>query len=188
MPLTNVRGNTQNWPLNFTTATFSYALTTSGVSSYPTVGDIYSVSNVILFVTSITSNVISFQSDALADVLATTGTLTKFSGTGDTTISYTTKTVNQVADITGMTVNFRVIRYIQDTPPSGDIILPTVSITNHILPKLGKTVLQLTGTQTASLEIGNFVGVLELVNSNGQKAEQFNEQTFDVTIQENKIP
>lgn len=138
-------------------------------------------------VVGINGSEIKLASNSGVDILPQVGTLTKTVGIGDPFLTYASRESNIYANITGMTLKFRVIRSIVDDPGTTDVIIPTKMVTNHVDPDNGQTSVPILSSESINYEIGKFIGVVELSTGTSFVAEQPQERTFTFEIEPNKI-
>lgn len=194
--LTLVRGTIQNIPVTLSLDVLSYVFTCAGVVTPPGVGDIYiqTVSAPIVtaqfVVTSVSGSVVTFQSllesntnDNGTTIVSATGTLTRSTGSGDVTLTYTSFTTDQYVDTAGKTIKLRILKQVVDNPQPADIIADkTATITAK-----GVGFFQFSVAETSTYPVGNWYGAIEIYTSATDIIEQSDQEVFAVRIDKNKV-
>lgn len=119
----------------------SVKFTTSGVVTPPTVGDIYSIGETLYILLAINSTIYTFLSSS-GTAPATTGTLTKVTGSGQSPISYTAIATTDRIDITNTTAFLTSKENIDDADSKATI---SKTWTSHYSPATGNTYVEITG-------------------------------------------
>lgn len=200
-PLFIVRGNLVNIPITLNQEELSFVFTTSGVSSYPAIGDIYTraISNIIngesvtvaqFVVTSVSGAVVTMQSyltsntdDNGTTIISSSGTLTRATGSGDSSISYTSFTSDNLYDTSGRTVKMRILKNVVDSPAVSDIIVTK----NATLISKGVGMFQFSVAETSTYPVGKWYGVIEVYRDAADILEQRDDEVFPVIIDKNKV-
>ena len=98
----------------------------------PLVTDIYTINGNNLYLYAVNGNNLSFFSQTkIESVIPSTGTLTRAVGSGDTSITYTSRTADRYIDLTGVTVRFIILKRIVDDPAPADIVFGPASATTN---------------------------------------------------------
>jgi hypothetical protein len=162
------RGDTPFTNLNLTCKWYTYEISTVGMITYPSVGDTYTDEFAVFTVTSkdISLNRIWLFSDNPNQTMFSSQVLRKLTGIGDATITATIIYAGKEIDITGVDIKWVILSKIIDNPTASEIKTQgTILSTAHILPKRGKTKLQLTATNTNNVPIGTYKLFFQLDNA-----------------------
>jgi len=177
------RGDTPTIPLKIKTGKYSYVFTTTGIVTAPAVGDIYIIGDENFYVYAINGNDISCFSNLATDTLSATGTLTRATGTGDTSISYTAKTSSLYVDLTGLTIRFTILTSAINEPTGGQILLAPQTMTIN-----GENAfVTLTSTQTLALPVAKAMGFFEIKNGSNYITETLDTGYLLININKEKI-
>lgn len=185
-----VKGNLEIIPYTLLNDTLSFTFNTSGVSVIPAIGDIYTIDSTQFLVTSVDGSQITFQSylkqntdEQGAQVVPASGTLTRSTGTGDASITYSAFTSDYLYDTTDRDVKLRILTEVVDEPtPSQVVIEKTATQTGK-----GVGVFEFTVTETSDFTPGQYYGVLEIYRSDTDIIEQRDDEVFTVNISKNKV-
>lgn len=196
-----VRGNLESIPFELYFDVMSITFTTSGVSTAPSIGDIYlysanntidgyTVTSIQLVVTSIDGDDITFQSylesnkdDYGNTIISSTGTLIQSTGGGDATLTYTGLSTDYYYDTAGRTVKLRILKNIVDSPDSEDIIITK----NATITSKGIGVWEFSVAETSVMPVGNWFGVIEIYRNSTDVQEQTDNDVFPIVIDKNKV-
>lgn len=180
------RGDSVAQSYNFSSPTYSFSLATSGLTVAPAIGDSYIQGTILLYVTNVSGSVVTLVSGETTNSLTATGTITKVTGTGDTTITYTSKTASLATNLTGATVKFIILKNLVNEPSSGEILLPakTLTIANATG---GIASLYLTPTETLSLAVGSYYGVFQISFGSTIVNEQLDSQYVVINVNKQKL-
>jgi len=179
----------------------SFVFTCSGIVTPPAVGDIYIktinatidgevVTTAQFVVTSVVGSVITFQSlltsntdDNGLTIISATGTITRSTGSGDTTLTYTSFTTTNYVDTTGKTIKLRILKQVVDSPAPADIIVTK----NATMTAKGVGFFQFSVSETSTYPVGKWYGVIEIYTSATEIIEQADFEVFSVNIDKNKV-
>ena len=180
------RGDSVTQSYNFNSATYSFSLTVTGLVTAPAIGDSYIQGSILLYVTNVSGSVITFVSGETSNSLASTGTVTRITGSGDATITYTSSTGSLATNLSGATIKFIILKHLVNDPASGEILLPakTLTIANAVA---GVASLYLTPTETLSLPIGSYFGIFQISYGTTIVNEQLDAQYVVVNVNKQKI-
>ena len=200
-PINIVKGNLTTIPITLRLSVLSFAFTCSGIVTPPAIGDVYiqtvnvsintqTVTTVQFLVTSVVGSVVTMQSylesntdDNGVVIIPSTGTLTRSTGAGDVTLTYTAITTDNYVDTAGKTIKMRILREVVDDPTIDDIIDDkTATLTGK-----GTGFFQFTVAETTAYPVGSWYGVIELYTSTTNIIEQTDNEVFPVIINKNKV-
>jgi len=200
-PINIVKGNIVNIPITLRLDVLSYVFTCSGIVTAPAVGDIYiktisatvngeTTTTAQFVVTSVVGLVVTMQSllasntdDNGATIISATGTLTRSTGTGDATLTYTSFTTDNYVDTTSKTIKMRILREVVDSPAVADIIADK----NATMTAKGTGFFQFSVAETSTYPVGTWYGVIEVYSSANNIIEQNDNEVFPVIINKNKV-
>jgi hypothetical protein len=188
-PINIVKGNIVNIPITLRLDVLSYVFTCSGIVTAPAVnGETTTTAQFV--VTSVVGLVVTMQSllasntdDNGATIISATGTLTRSTGTGDATLTYTSFTTDNYVDTTSKTIKMRILREVVDSPAVADIIADK----NATMTAKGTGFFQFSVAETSTYPVGTWYGVIEVYSSANNIIEQNDNEVFPVIINKNKV-
>ena len=149
----------------------------------PSISSNWTTNGVKLFVLSSSERTIRCASNTRIDNIYPKGSLTKLSGRGQNSIQYTNKTSNNDFDLTGYWLEMLVVRSKVDNPQATDIVLAKQTYQGNG----NQFVIELSPALTATLPVGNYYQVLQIVDPLGNKFENSSITTEVITININQI-
>lgn len=155
------RGDTYPISFKLTSGNLTCKFTVGAFSTAPQVGDIYHSDNVLYVLLDVSGAVITAISDT-PEAPATTGTLTRANGIGDTEIAFTDSESTEVIDITNVTF-FMAIKdkpSIETTPDDSQAVY-TAEWDTHLDPTNGFTSVLLSSEDT-NLPIKKYTAEIQL--------------------------
>jgi hypothetical protein len=156
--------NTDNpIPMVFESENKQVAFVTSGMVTLPAVGDRYKNNGTIYTISSISGSTIYTSSNSNEDPTTSSGTLTRITGAGDSSITFTSFTSSNLVDLTGAIVNM-IIKKNKNQVDSLAIININAEIAD---PILSRAEFPLTKEDHTNNELGSYSGKIVITTPAG---------------------
>ncbi len=153
----------------------------------PQIGASYKSENYTFWVIGIAGNKIKCVSNCIIDNLYPKGVLTKLSGTGQNSMIYTNKESNNDFDWTGYQLQMLIVKNKVDNPQAIDIVYPLQTYTLQPNQPTNRITVAIDQTVTATLPVGKYYQVFQIVDSLGNKFENIKVDTELISIDINQI-
>lgn len=155
--------------------------------SPPSLGSQYELNGYTFTIIKVLPTQIVCISDSYDDLFRKSDTLRLLSGSGESALTYTKKTSTNNLDITGLTLKWRILKRLTDTPLAPDIVLDTKVFTTHFAPLEGKTYLTLSKIEVDALPVGIWYEILETTDATGVVSEIISYKVNKIYVDINQI-
>ena len=183
MSNTIIRGSPYTRIIKPKTTTKIFEFTPKNLLMLPSISSNWTTNGVKLFVLSSSEQKIRCASNTRIDNIYPKGSLVNLSGTGQNSIQYTNKTSNNDFDLTGYMLEMLIVKQQVDNPQATDIILAKQTYQGNC----NQFSIELSPTLTATLPVGNYYQVLQIIDPIGNKFENSSVATELIKVDINQI-